>query len=170
MHGRVFQRTPGRGKPWSYVVDLPGGANGKRRQRLKGGFRTKAEAQLALTETLADAQKGVVLDPRKVSIGEFLEDWLASVSRSLKPTTVEGYTHAVRIWIVPRIGGYQLSSLTPEVLEKLYADLESAGRQDGAGGLGARAVRMAHQVLHQALAQAVKRHRIPVNPADGGLH
>jgi hypothetical protein len=43
VRGRVFQRTKGRGKPWSYVVDVGVGANGKRRQRLKGGFHTRAE-------------------------------------------------------------------------------------------------------------------------------
>jgi len=43
VRGWVFQRTKGRGKPWSYVVDVGVGASGKRRQRLKGGFHTRAE-------------------------------------------------------------------------------------------------------------------------------
>lgn len=170
MQGRVFQRTKGRGRPWSYAVDLPPHADGKRRQRLKGGFRTKDEAQHALTRTLADAQKGIVADPSKVTLGEYLEDWLSSVSRSLKPTTWEGYAHAARVWIIPRIGGSRLTAVTPELLENLYATLEIDGRQDGAGGLGSRAVRLAHQVLHLALAQAARRQRIPANPADAGLH
>ncbi|HUP69960.1 MAG TPA: tyrosine-type recombinase/integrase [Acidimicrobiales bacterium] len=170
MQGRVFQRNKGRGKPWSYAVDLPAHADGRRRQRLKGGFRTKDEAEKALARTLADAQKGIVLDPGKVTLGEYLEDWLASVSRSLKPTTLEGYAHAARVWIIPRIGGYRLTAVTPEVLEKLYATLETEGRQDGTGGLGSRAVRLAHQVLHLALGQAAKRQRILTNPADAGLH
>ncbi|HUR17311.1 MAG TPA: tyrosine-type recombinase/integrase [Acidimicrobiales bacterium] len=95
---------------------------------------------------------------------------MASVSRSLKPTTLEGYAHAARVWIIPRIGGYRLTAVTPEVLEKLYATLETEGRQDGTGGLGSRAVRLAHQVLHLALGQAAKRQRILRNPADAGLH
>ena len=45
MKGRVFQRTPGRGKPWSYAVDIPRDGDGRRRQRLKGGFRTRADAE-----------------------------------------------------------------------------------------------------------------------------
>lgn len=170
MQGRVFQRTKGRGRPWSYAVDLPQHADGKRRQRLKGGFRTKDEAQQALARTLADAQKGIVADPSRVTLGEYLEDWLSSVSRSLKPTTWDGYAHAARVWIIPRIGGSRLTAVTPELLENLYATLEIEGRQDGAGGLGSRAVRLAHQVLRLALAQAARRQRIPTNPAEAGLH
>jgi integrase len=170
MRGRVYQRTKGRGRPWSFVVDLPAGPDGRRRQRLKGGFRTKEEAQAALTVMMADAQRGVVVDPTRVTLAEFLEDWLASVSRSLKPTTWEGYAHAARVWIIPRIGGYRLAAVTPEVLERLYGELERNGRVDGTGGLGPRAVRLAHQVLHRSLGQAAKWRRIPANPADAGLH
>lgn len=170
MRGRVFQRTKGRGRPWSYVVDLPAGPDGRRRQRLKGGFRTKEEAQTALSLVVADSHRGVVVDATRVTLGEFLDDWLASVSRSLKPTTWEGYAHASRAWIIPRIGGYRLAAVTPEVLERLYADLETAGRVDGTGGLGPRAVRLAHQVLHRSLGQAARWRRIPSNPADAGLH
>lgn len=119
---------------------------------------------------LADVQRGVVIEPSKVTLAQFLEDWLTSVSRSLKPTTWEGYAHAVRVWIVPRIGSYRLHAITPEVLERLYASLEREGRQDGTGGLGPRAVRLAHQVLHRALAQAVTWRRLAINPADAGLH
>lgn len=115
MRGRVFQRTRGRGRPWSYVVDLPAGPDGRRRQRLKGGFRTKEEAQTALSLVVADSHRGVVVDATRVTLGEFLEDWLASVSRSLKPTTWEGYAHASRAWIIPRIGGYRLAVVTPEI-------------------------------------------------------
>lgn len=146
------------------------GPDGKRRQRLKGGFPTKAEAQKALTAVLADVQRGVVVESSNVTLAQFLEDWLTSVSRSLKPTTWEGYAHAVRVWIVPRIGSYRLNAITPEVLERLYASLETGGRQDGTGGLGPRAVRLAHQVLHRALAQAVTWRRLAINPADAGLH
>ncbi len=170
MQGRVFQRTKGRGKPWSYAVDLPAAPDGKRRQRLKGGFATKQEAQKALAAVLADIQRGMLVEPSNVTLAQFLDDWLTSVSRSLKPTTWEGYEHAVRVWIVPRIGGYRLSAITPEVLEKLYAALETEGRQDGTGGLSPRAVRLAHQVLHRALGQAVTWRRLPSNPADAGLH
>ncbi|MGI8758043.1 MAG: Arm DNA-binding domain-containing protein, partial [Acidimicrobiales bacterium] len=37
MQGRVFRR----GETWSYVVDLPLSPDGRRRQRKKGGFRTR---------------------------------------------------------------------------------------------------------------------------------
>ena len=55
MRGRVFRRGVG----WSYVVDLaPDPATGRRRQRLKGGFRTRREADDALAELLVADRTG----------------------------------------------------------------------------------------------------------------
>ena len=77
----------GRGKPWSYVVDVGVGANGKRRQRLKGGFHTRAEAEKALAELLVQVDRGLAVDPSRQTLGEYLDDWLAAVVPSLRPTT-----------------------------------------------------------------------------------
>lgn len=165
VKGRVLQRNRGRGKPWSYAVDLPAGPEGRRRQRLKGGFRTRADAERALAELLVDLEKGLAVDPSRQPLGEYLDSWLTSVSPSLRPTTAELYRKAIDNWITPRIGGLRLQSLGPTHLQQLYADLLESGRTDGGGGLSPRSVRLAHQVLHLALGRAAEWRLIARNPA-----
>lgn len=166
MRGRVFKRGPS----WYYQVDLPPDpATGRRRQRLKGGFRTKRLAEGALATLLSDAQRGTVLGQPREGVGEWLEDWLKDAAPSLHPSTVELYGTAIRSWIVPRIGALKLAQVTPQVLQQLYSELGVSGRQDGNGGLGARSVRLVHQILHLALGKAVEWRLLAVNPADARL-
>lgn len=169
MKGRVFQRAVGRGKPWSYSVDLPRSATGKRKQRLKGGFRTKADAEAGLAKLLVEAEQGTSVDPSRTTVAEYLRGWLADTAPSLRPSTAELYRGAVDNWIVPRIGGLRLQDLGPQHLQGLYGELLESGRTDGAGGLSPRSVRLAHQVLHSSLDRAVDWRLIARNPANSKL-
>lgn len=161
MRGRVFKRSD----TWSFMVDLPAAPDGRRRQRKKGGFRTKKEAEAALAALLTDVQKGTVLEPSRQTLAAYLDDWLASAAPSLRPTTVQGYETAIRLWIVPHIGGMRLQAVTPQVLQRLYAELSESGRHNGNGGLSPRSVKLAHTVLHLALGRAALWRLIPGNPA-----
>ncbi len=165
VRGRVFKR----GQTWSYIVDLPPAPDGRRRQRQKGGFKTRKEAEAALAVLLTDVQKGTVLEPTRQRLGDYLEDWLTAVGPSLRPTTLESYEQAMRNWIVPRIGGMRLQAVTPQVLQRLYADWSATGRKNGEG-LSPRSVKLAHTVLHLALGQAAAWRLIPANPAAVKLH
>ncbi len=169
MRGRVFQRAKGRGKPWSFAVDLPRGTKGERRQRLKGGFRTRAEAERALAELLVELDRGTAVDTSSQTLGAYLDDWLASVTPSLRPTTADLYRRAVDNWIRPRLGGLALQAITPKHLQDLYAELLVSGRTDGSGGLSPRSVRLAHQVLRLALDRADNWRLIARNPAAARL-
>ncbi len=166
MQGRVFRRGAG----WSYAVDLPPDpATGKRRQRLKGGFHTKREAEAALAELVTDVQRGNLTKSGHQQLRDWLEEWLTAIGPSLRPTTRDLYAMAVRSWIVPRIGALRLSQVTPQVLQDLYRVLAETGRHGGADGLGPRSVRLAHQVLRQSLAKAVDWDLLRVNPAMARL-
>jgi integrase len=166
VRGRVFRRGAG----WSYAVDLsPDPATGKRRQRLKGGFPTKREAEAALAQIVIDVGTGRVMTSGSKKLGEWLEEWLTSVGPSLRPTTLNLYQMAVRVWITPRIGALRLGQVTPAVLQALYLELGESGRQGSTDGLGSRSVRLAHQVLRQSMAKAVDWGLIRSNPAAASL-
>jgi hypothetical protein len=62
---RAFQRSQGRGNPWSLVRDLALGPDGRRRQQIKGSFNTKAKATRRLATSMAEAQPGVYAEPGK---------------------------------------------------------------------------------------------------------
>lgn len=168
--GRVFQKVPGRGKPWSFVVDGERRGDGSRRQVKRGGFRTRAVAEAALAEFSAGRNAGGVTVERSIKrTADWLEEWLAIVQPSIRPSTHKLYDHAVRAWVVPRIGGRKLQDLKPVDLQRLYADLESGGRADGSGGLGARSVRLAHQVMRLSLGMAQELGLIVRSPAESKL-
>lgn len=162
MQGRVIKR----GKTWSYVVDVGRNDAGKRRQKWKGGFRTKRDAQRALAELLGKVEDGSWFDASAKTVEAFLEDWLRLVSPRLRPTTSASYGEVIHGWVVPRIGSVVLTAVSPMTLMTLYAQLTESGRRDGKGGLSASSVTYCHRILKQALGNAVQWGLLQRNPAD----
>ena len=61
MRGHVHKR----GTTWTVVYDEGHDENGRRRQRSKGGFHTRREAQAFLTDVLARLGDGTYAQPSK---------------------------------------------------------------------------------------------------------
>ncbi len=60
MRGSIRKR----GSTYTYWLDIgPDPVTGKRRQRTKGGFRTKRECQAALNDAIAAVQGGTFVEP-----------------------------------------------------------------------------------------------------------
>ena len=84
---------------------------GKRRQRTKGGFRRKADAQAHLTAVLSAVQTGTYMEPRKMTVAVFLrQEWLPTLTQ--KATTQASYRTTCESWIIPYLGGTQLAQLS----------------------------------------------------------
>ena len=66
---------------WSYKVDLT--VPGAPRHAVKGGFSTKREAEEALAELISRAARGQSAVASRVPLGEYLDEWLATVRPSL---------------------------------------------------------------------------------------
>ena len=62
---------------WYYVHELRPTANGRRRQTSKGGFTTEREARRALTEALDKVNRASYVEPTRLKVGEYLDQWLA---------------------------------------------------------------------------------------------
>jgi integrase len=155
MTGRTFKR----GSSWTVVYDEPPTETGKRRQRSKGGFKTRREANAFLTAQLARLGDGSYSAPAKTTVAEFVRDeWLPAASGSLRPLSVTKYESVIRLHIVPNIGAVRLQALSPGHLNGLYAKLD-------ADGLGASTQRLVHAVLGRALKAAVRWGKLPRNPA-----
>jgi Arm DNA-binding domain len=67
MRGHTYRR----GSTWTAVYDEPGD-EGKRRQRSKGGFPTRKDAQRFPTDQLARIDSGGYAAPSKLTLGEYL--------------------------------------------------------------------------------------------------
>lgn len=149
---------------WTYVVDLgPPGA--PRDQRKKGGFHTKAEARRAMNELQAAVLAGTLVDPSRLTLGRYLDEWLVATRGKVRPSTWDSYDLHCRRYIVPRLGELPLQQVTRVQVKALFQDLSERGRVRGGSGLSAKSVHNVHLTLRKALADAVEDRLIPRNPA-----
>src|SRR4051794_5185400 len=102
MNGGGFVKK--RGAKWTayyYTLDLAG----TRRQRSKGGFGTKKEAQTYLTATLNRLQSGEFVEPTKLTFGYYLtERWLPLMRSTLRPSTWDSYSRMIELHVIPYLG------------------------------------------------------------------
>lgn len=153
-----------KGKVWSFVVDLgPDPATGRRRQARRSGFATKKEAEAALRDLASAADSGTAVARSRITVSQFLTDWLETIKPRVRETTWVSYRIAVER-ITRQIGAAQLQSLTPLQVEGLYTTLLERG---GSGGrpLAAKTVRNCHIVLRRALGDAERLGLVSRNPA-----
>ncbi|MGW3246507.1 tyrosine-type recombinase/integrase [Streptomyces sp. NPDC001070] len=112
---------------WYYSIELPPGADGKRRPRAKkGGFRTKKDAATAAEKVWKLAEGGVdVLSDE--TVGEYLRRWFAK-RVDLKKSTRKGYEDYIERVFIPYLGGIKMLSLRTRhiqaMFERLWADNE----------------------------------------------
>ena len=165
MRGHVKQRSKG---IWSIVIDIGlDPHSGRRRQQWYTLRGNKKEAEAKLLEMLDTLEKGVYIRPGKVTLGEWLEEWLNSyVALHVSPRTLVSYREQIERHILPALGAIPLAQLQPHNLEKYYAQMLAGGRVDGKGGLSAQTVRYHHGLIYEALKHAVKRGIAMRNVAD----
>ena len=163
MRGCISKRQSG---TYSIVVELGRNAEGKRRQRSKGGYRTKKEAQEALNGLLGELQSGTYVRPRDVRLAEYLREWLEGAAPNLAGKTRDGYRWVIEGHLIPALGHVLLSELRPLQIQRVYAEWLTPG-EDGRPRWARATLRKRHFVLHRALRDAVRLQYIAVNPADG---
>lgn len=156
-----------RGKSYSVVLDIGRDMEtGRRRRRWHSGFRTRREAERALTELLGRLDKGTYVEPSRQTLAEFVEDWLPAIRGTIRTSTWESYAANLRAHVLPVLGSVQLQALGPAQLNRLYADLRESGRRDGRGGLSPKTVRYCHTIVRRLLRDAVKWGKLTRNVAD----
>ena len=165
MRGHIRQRSPG---SWEITYELPQDGSDKRRQRTQTVRGTKRDAQQELTRLLREIDTGGFVEPNRLTIGEYLERWLADYAKpNVGGKTYEVYRNHLRTQIIPPLGAIPLARLSPLDLQGLYARLRTEGRKDGRpGGLSARTILHFHRILHKALDQAVKWRLVARNVCD----
>lgn len=120
--------------------------------------KTRREAAEKLEALKRQAQEaGRLPDGGKMTVGEYLTQWLSQAQGRLRPKTYYDYEILCRRHIIPHIGPLRLVKLSPLHIAKLYASLSKT--------LSQRRVGQAHGVLHKALADACKWGLIASNPA-----
>ncbi|MEX1133363.1 MAG: tyrosine-type recombinase/integrase [Acidimicrobiia bacterium] len=168
IHKRIHICDDGRVSTlWYVVVDLPRAADGKRRQKWHGGYRTRKAAEAVRARLVHELTTGFYVEPSAMRVDEWLVDhWLPVVETRVKRTTLHAYRTCVNHHIVPALGGVQLGQLTSQMIVGLYQQLLARGHVKTGGGLAPASVLNVHIVIRKALADAVDAGLIARNPAD----
>ena len=131
---------------------------------------TQKELTAKLRQNI-DIYQGIDLtEQSRMTLAEWLEQWLGQMSATLRPSTLEHYQRDMENHVVPYLGKKMLSQVTAADLRKLYDSLKKNGRvkpRSGQNhGLSSTTVHGIHTTLHHALSAAVEQGLIPTNPAD----
>ena len=138
-----------------YTVQTP---TGTKRKAVYG--KTRKDAAEKLTEAMAARDKGIVVDDKNLTVGEYLDNWLTDAVRgTIRESTYSRDAYLVTNHVRPTLGRIKLKSVNAMHLQRLYRD-----RLDS--GLSGSTVQKIHHVLHKALSQAVRWNLVPRNVAD----
>ena len=136
---------------------------GKQIQKTISGKTQKDVAERLRTIT-NEIDRGVYIEPCRMTLGEWLDIWEENYLGDVKPYTVVSYRGVIRHHIRPALGGLPLDEIPPHVIQMFYNSL-TKGSHDKKP-LCAKTVKNVHGVLHRALQQAVQNGYIRSNPTD----
>ncbi|NMF01279.1 tyrosine-type recombinase/integrase [Aneurinibacillus aneurinilyticus] len=147
------------GNSWFYVVDLGKDEYGKRKRKKKRGFKTKKEAQQALTKLLHEVNTGAYVEPSNMKYESYLHEWLEGKKHVISKQTYILYCNFMKVHVVSQLGHIQLNKLSPLHIQKFIANLKNKGLADGT-------VRRIFTMINVSLNAAEKMQIIPKNPAS----
>ncbi len=154
--GSIYQRSDGR---WCATISLAYSTNGKRKRQTVYG-KTKREAQEKLARLQSLKLDGMLCEPSKLTVSDFLDHWLEDAARpTIRQTTYASYGGVIRNHLQPRIGKIVLSKLTPAHVQGMYSAMERNGSSP-------RLRQLVHATLRRALKQAVRWNMVPRNVCD----
>jgi len=163
MRGSIVQRGA---RSWAVILDERDPVSGKRKRRWHSFKGTKREAQLEAARLISQRQNGTAVEPSRIVLAQFLDQWLEFIEPQVAPRTHERYSEIVRTYLVPALGAILLIKLQPMTISTAYAGMLSSGRRRGTGGLSPRSVHHCHRILSQALQQAVRWRMLSRNPCN----
>ena len=113
-----------RGKGYQYYFEIAP-VNGKRKQQVKSGFKTKKEAEEAGIKAYNEYnQTGHSFTPATISYSDYLDYWLENYCHiNLKYHTIQAYTNIIKNHIKPRLGFYRLAQITTSTLQEFMNNI-----------------------------------------------
>lgn len=126
MRGSIRRRYAG---SWSLILDLgyatdPKTGRTRRRQKWITFRGTKRDALVRLNELLRATHRGEFVEKTKLTVGEWLSDWL---EKAIKPParrlgTYNTYRHVINAKLIPAVGALPLQGLRAADLKRYYTE------------------------------------------------
>lgn len=154
--GSVYkEEKPGRDTKWvaERWVELPDGRKARVRARAATQGKAIAERELKARRKLASNP-----DAERMTVSEFMDDWLTHKSAHVRASSMRAYRQDVRLHIRPQLGKHKLAKLLPKHAQGLIDGMVETGRHSMADRV--------RRTLRQALGHAVKWGLLAANPMD----
>ena len=156
--GSVYQR--GSDGLWvgAYVIGFD--ADGKPKRKPIYG-KTKGEVVKKLREAQTQIDKGLFVEPDKMTVDQWMRTWHATyVVPARKASTADSYYDNITLHIIPALGMHKLQKLRSEHIQGFYNLEQENGRAPSS-------IRKMHAVLKAALDQAISNKILMHNPCTG---
>lgn len=102
-----------------------------------------------------------------ITVGDWMDLWLEIYAKPvIKLSTYTSYEAYIRGHIKPNIGNKYLNRITTLDMQKFFNERAENGNLKG-GSLSPKTLRNLRNMIHLAFDQAIKCHRISINPTDG---
>lgn len=160
MRGSIRKRYK---QSWNIILDigyqiLPETSTPKRVQKWFTVQGTKRDAEKKLAELLHDLHRSQYVEPSKLTLGEWLSEWLET---AIKPPnkrlrTYETYMSVIERHLTPNIGHLRLQQVRPTDLKRYYND----------SSLSPTTLEQHHTLLHSALKAAQPQGLVQRNVAS----
>jgi integrase len=142
-------------------------ATGKRKIATATVRGSRRDAEKELRRLLRSLDTGEHVDPSRMTVREWLAQWLDIIKPEIGQRTHETYTDIVNHRLVPAFGNLPLAKLAPNSIQTAYTEWATGGRRDGKDGpLAPQTRRLIHRVLSAALNRAVEQQLVARNPAQ----
>jgi integrase len=132
---------------------------GRRRRIWETISGTKRDAEARLAELIREVETGIAAEPSRLTVADWLRQWLEMRRPHLRETTLERYRTAARVHLIPALGRHRLQELRPLHVQAAYAGWLG-------DGLSPTTVASLHRVLHRALEDAVRLQLVVRNVTD----
>jgi len=163
MKGTIFKRTritkegaKKREPLWCADIEVPRGADGKRRRCRLSGFTTRKEAEAAVARKLVELQHGVDIAPTKLTVSGLLERYVANRETECGGRTTERYRELIRLYIEPSLGHVPIKKLSSLAIQDTYSKIGAS--------LSARTVHHVHTLFKAAYTWAMRKDLIQRSP------
>lgn len=119
--GTIYQRENG---TWIGRINLGRGTDGKIKYKCVSG-KTEAEVKRKIREF---NKSGRPQDTSQILFKEYLLSWLTNIKKiSLKQSSYDRLESTALKQVIPRLGDFKLSEITPEDISKMMSDIQKEG-------------------------------------------
>ena len=166
----ISKRTKaGRTVGWQVAVVVPNPSGGRGKRFVLGTYRTKGIAEQKEREAKDQIARGTFVPPvvaraaeppKVTTVASAVTIWFDTKRGSITANSAVGYESAIRLHILPALGGRDVTELTHDDVQRQVNVWRDSG-------MGARLLARCAMILKAAMQRQVNAGVIPHNPVDG---